>query len=73
MNRRKCVIPNYIPYRPQKKIRYSEWYNEYIDELNYMFRMTRNIIQSKYEECDIDFEDFCLLIFDNSSKYIREY
>ena len=72
MNKRKCTIPNYIPYKCKKKINYSKWYNEYRYELEHMFNMTTNIILSKYDDCNMDFEDFCMFIFNNSSKYIRQ-
>lgn len=70
--RRNCVIPNYIPYKRTKKVKYSKWLDEYFEHLDYMCYITENIIRSKYPDYKMNFEDFCSLIYMNSSKYIKD-
>jgi hypothetical protein len=70
---KKCVISNYIPYKTPKKLNYSKWYNAYKEDLYLMFKIVENILNINYENSyNIDYNDFCLLIYNSSSKYIRK-
>jgi hypothetical protein len=72
-NIRKCIIPNYIPHRITKKVRFDDWFNEYNTHLINLFDIIRNIINFRYPDSNISdnsFQDFCILVYNSSSKFI---
>ena len=70
---KKCVINNYIPHKTPNLIKYDRWYNEYKEDLYIMFKNFENILNERYKNLNkINYYEFCLLIFNSSSKYIRK-
>lgn len=70
---KKCVINNYIPHKTPNFINYNKWYNEYKEDLYFMFKEFETILKARYDNLNkINYNEFCLLIFNSSSKYIRK-
>lgn len=76
----KCVRPNYIPHKTPNDAVYENWRSFYLNQLIDMYNITSNIVKSSYlSSNNIDwkntkiFDDFCTMIYNNSSKHISEY
>lgn len=70
---KKCVINNYIPHKTPRISNYSVWHENYKKDLVAMFKSTENILYDRYGNLKkIDYNDFCLMIYKSSSKYIRK-
>lgn len=70
---RKCVIPNYIPHKSNKYVKYQRWYKEYEKNLCDLYSIFIETLEQRYDHKDVNFHDFCYFIFKNSSKYILKY
>ena len=70
---KKSVINNYIPYKTPRISNYYVWHENYKKDLVAMFKLTENILYDRYDILKkIDYNDFCLMIYKSSSKYIRK-
>jgi hypothetical protein len=77
-NKRKCVIPNYIPHKQPRKLNYNKWCENYYINLIDLYDIFIENLKERYENIDIDenidininFDDFCKLIYFSSSKFI---
>jgi len=74
---KKCVIRGYIPHKTPKYPNRILWHDSYKLYLEQMYNTISSIINSRYKKNNIDWEsdsvyrDFCILIFESSSKFIN--
>jgi len=74
--KRKCKRPNYMPHVMKIKNNYYDWKDVYTPPLRDIYRLIRGIMQSRFPNYDIDWEDPTLLgclvkfIYRCSSTYI---
>ena len=73
----KCVIPNYIPYKNNKKIKFSRWLHRYKGDILYMYDTFYKIESERYNEdfkqpSDKDLTRFAYFIYTCSSKHIQQ-
>jgi hypothetical protein len=75
MNKKKCVIFNYIPHK-NCNTDFQKWKNEYYLDLKNMYEIFKEILNEHYQydknilNSEDNFYKFCRMIFKSSSKYI---
>lgn len=74
------VIFNYIPHKIPKYSKYNIWYNTYYNNLIDLYSITVEILNKRYyndnklsKNDEKDFNNFCKLIYNSSSKHIHNF
>lgn len=73
---RPCIRSNYIPFLTPTKSNFDEWYNTYLSQIDALFKIFKNIINSNYPKNKIKWNDkvveynFIKVIYHCSSKHI---
>jgi hypothetical protein len=77
-NKKKCIIPNYIPHKTPKFTNFYKWVNEYEYDLFNMYSIFIETLKFRYQDIDFDILDsneylnmFINFMFDSSSKIIN--
>ena len=73
------LLNNYIPHKRNKRINYRKWFLEYKKDILNLYSILKETIEIRYPEKKIDWEsdklfnDFCVLIYKNSSGYVPKW
>ena len=67
----KSIIPNYIPHKKKKHVYFNEWYSEYKNHIINLYQIVNDVVDSKFKyRNDINYKEFCILLYKNSSRHI---
>ena len=61
---------NYVPHIKPRKTDYGAWKYEHGYDLINMFCIAKEVVESKYGTVDLEYDEFCKMVFSASSKSI---
>ncbi len=68
------LIPNYIPHKKPIVPNFYRWKKYFNEDLEILYYTMINILKKRHDnDFELSFNDFCIFIFKNSSKYIPNY
>ena len=68
-----AIIPNYIPHKKPNIPNFYRWKKYFHEDLENLYYIILNIMKKRYDDFKLSYEDFCIFIFKNSSKFIPNY